>query len=189
MMEELKKHLRQEMKAKRGQLSGYQVLRGELLAVKALRSLPEYNKINTLLVYMNIGHEVSTQAVVNQALRDGKTIGIPKVIGEGRMEFYEYSKNRLRRGKYGIIEPDITDIKPLTYNAENQAFIIVPGLAFDKRNNRLGYGGGYYDRFMAKNKDYLYAVGLCYDFQIVPDVPIGHYDVPLDQLVMINTKD
>lgn len=106
----------------------------------------------TIALYASIQGEVETKALLNKALREGKRVSLPRVLGKGKMVFCPISaETLLTRGPFGIPEPPSTDTIPGNSLPD---LILVPGLAFDRLGYRLGYGGGYYDRFLA-------SVGLC----------------------------
>ena len=109
------------------------------------------------------------------AVRKGKIIASPKVLGD-EMSFYTISDlKQLSVGAYGIQEPVSNILAPAA------DLIIVPGVAFTKKGNRLGYGGGYYDKYLASNPTY--TIGAAYDFQIVDYIEINKFDVKLKEII------
>ena len=106
---------------------------------------------------------------------------VPKVLGKGIMEFYRIkSFDDLIEGFKGIIEPD--ESKCEKYNWIEESIIICPGVVFDKKGNRIGFGGGYYDRYLEKNK--LFAIGLAHDIQVIDEIKeIKETDIPMNVLV------
>ncbi|MDE6088617.1 MAG: 5-formyltetrahydrofolate cyclo-ligase [Oscillospiraceae bacterium] len=138
---------------------------------------PGIRQAELILCYYGMPGEPATRDFMNQMLRQGKKIALPKCDPErnGRMNFYEIrnlSEQEIQPGLYGIPEP-VGEIS-INFNHDN-IIIIVPGLAFTLSGDRLGRGGGYYDRFL---QDYptFNRIGLCYDFMIVPKIPREIHD-------------
>lgn len=132
---------------------------------------PLYRAAKTLYVYLSAKQEVRTNGIIRQARRDGKRVAVPKVCGS-ELRFYRLDEDTvLLPGSFGILEPvngQETD--------DPTALVLLPGLAFDRSGRRLGYGGGYYDRFLARETDHP-TVGLCYGFQLVDELPAEPHDV------------
>lgn len=136
--------------------------------------LEEYNKANLVGLYYSIGSEVSTLRLINDALNRG-ILSLPR-INASNLEFAEVkSMNDLTLGKYNIMEPkkDCKIVKP--------ELIIVPGIVFDEYGYRIGYGKGYYDRYLLSNK--CYTIGLAYDFQVLTTIPHEDNDVRINKIV------
>ncbi|MBR3971772.1 MAG: 5-formyltetrahydrofolate cyclo-ligase [Ruminococcus sp.] len=140
----------------------------------------EYMKADTLLTYVAKSSEVETRDIINAALTLKKRVAVPKCEGEGVMHFYLInSTDDLSTGYMGIMEPDTDKCQKL--ECFDGAVCIVPGYTFDPRGNRIGYGGGYYDRFLSDKK--IKTVGLCYQSFIKWDIPRENHDIPVDILV------
>lgn len=147
------------------------------IAEKVLNT-KEYRKNQILFAYIPCNNETDTWPVINQALCDGKTVAIPRVVGEN-MIFYQYKENDiLEDGYMGIKEPlpngRIID--------SSEGLIIVPGVAFDTKCNRVGYGKGFYDRFLASHP-HCDTIGICFDFQIFEEVETNSADKQIDMLI------
>ena len=140
----------------------------------------EYQKAEIIFIYVSIGEEFNTIEIIKRVLSDGKRICVPKVLGKTKMEAIEIkSLDDLKEfGFYGILEPSIDG----TILSEKADLSIVPGLAFDKEGKRLGYGGGYYDRFFEKYRN-SFKISLCYAYQLVTDVYHMPYDVSIDMII------
>ncbi len=137
-----------------------------------------YNSCNNLVLYMPINNEVSLDNLMNQAISDGKHIWLPKVINK-TMEFYSYNKEtKLIKGTYGILEPDSEEI----LIPDNNTLIIMPGAAFSEDMGRIGYGGGYYDKYLAKHPC-CKTIAVCYNFQIMPMIPMDEHDIKPDMII------
>ena len=121
---------------------------------------------------------MSCEKIINKAFDDNKHVYVPVVdAGSKTMEFYEITTyTEWTTNQYGIKEPVIKDdtnkLKPLI-----QALCLMPGVAFDRNKNRIGYGGGYYDKYLSDKVNYI-TIALCYDFQIVDaDIPSNELDI------------
>ena len=124
--------------------------------------------------YSPIGSEAATNVILDEALRLGKRVALPKTESDG-IRFYEFSKtDELTAGRYGIKEPRASS--PINH----LDLIVVPGLAFDRAGHRLGYGKGYYDRYLKTAK--AFTVGLGFSFQLVDVLPSDDHDMKLGAL-------
>lgn len=140
-----------------------------------------YRKAESVFSYVSYGAEIDTIPFIERALADNKRVAVPLMREKGKMVFIEIdSLNQLRPNKYGIPEPEYSDEKVLV--SDKNTLIAVPGLAFDKRGYRLGYGGGYYDRYLSMNS-FMKTAGFCYEQQITDSLPHYEYDVPVDIIV------
>lgn len=180
-----KQRLRNHMKNMRNTLSKEQLKLAEQKALVGISEKVDYKNASVVLAYMSFGNEIPTGKIIEKARRDGKLVGIPKVIKKGIMEFYDVTKVNLVTSKYGIKEPETTGKHPIDILKHDKVFVIVPGLAFDHNHNRLGYGGGFYDRYLSKYIKKVSILGLCYDFQCVDSVPVSSYDVPMDDILRL----
>lgn len=137
-----------------------------------------YRNAETLYGYVGYNREVCTMGILEQALKDGKRVAIPKCYGKQMIFRYITDLNRLQRRSFGLPEP--YDDEPQAQDPE--ALVLMPGLAFDKAGFRVGYGGGYYDRFLELEPDHP-TVALCFDFQILSCLEPDHFDIPADFLL------
>lgn len=138
--------------------------------------------IRCVLTYVSFRSEVDTQGIIRSCLDQDIMVAVPKVYGEEIRFHYISSINELVSGYMGIKEPG-SDLREWISEAEDlaQTIILVPGSVFDINNNRIGYGKGYYDRFISKNSD-LYSAGMAYSFQITERIPTDDWDRPLDMV-------
>ena len=135
----------------------------------------QYLKSKVIYCYYSVNKEVDLLPFIKQALEDGKIIAFPKVKGQN-MDFFEVkSLEELEPGYFNIPEP------PETTPAPKGDLIIVPGVAFSKKGERLGYGGGFYDRFLEHHK--VYTIGVAYDFQIMNSLPTEEHDMKLNEII------
>lgn len=144
-----------------------------------------YRSSQTLMTYYSREIEVSTREVINEALLDGKKVALPVCRETGMMDFYFIrSLTELIPGKFGIPEPDVCRCELAKPDAD--CICLVPGLAFDSGGNRLGFGGGYYDRYLASYPDFGCTVGLCYDSCFCVELPGEPHDISVDFIITEN---
>ena len=137
-----------------------------------------YQKAKTIYGYLPYNQEVRTVPILEQALRDGKRVAVPKIYGDIMKFIYLDDLSKVEKNGMGIPEPVFDE--PV---AEDQtALVLMPGLAFTKSGDRMGYGGGFYDRFLAEEPDHP-TLALCYDFQVVESLPTEEFDIPVDTVL------
>ncbi len=134
-----------------------------------------YQNAKTIYGYLSYNQEVRTVPILEQALRDGKRVAVPKVYGDTMRFIYLSDLSQVAPGCMGIPEP--VDDKSIA--EDKTALVLMPGVAFDKNGNRMGYGGGFYDKFLAQEPEHP-TVALCYSFQMVDAIPTEEYDIPVD---------
>mgnify|MGYP006422528681 CR=1 FL=1 len=135
-----------------------------------------FKNAKDIFIFVNYKNEVNTKKIIKYCFKNNINIFVPKVVGK-EMEVRKIkSFDDLERSEMGILEP-----KEYCSEFESLDLAIMPGLAFDKEKNRLGYGGGYYDKFLNKNK--IYKIAICYDFQVISFVPTNEYDIPVDMII------
>lgn len=137
-----------------------------------------YQKAKTIYGYLPYNQEVRTVPMLEQALRDGKRVAVPKVYGEEMKFLFLDDLSRVEKGYCGIPEP-IDDGPPAD---DETALVLMPGLAFDLQGHRIGYGGGFYDRFLAAEPNHP-TLALCYDFQLLPALETEAHDIPVDYVL------
>ena len=141
MKAELRKKILQEMKT----LSQEQKQAMDRVLTERFLQHPFYQEAKTIATYLSFPHEFQTQELIEQALKGGKKVLIPKTYPKGRMEFVVYNPQQLAKTSFGLLEPqgDLEVVEPSQID-----LIHVPGLAFTTEGYRIGYGGGYYDRYL-----------------------------------------
>ena len=143
-----------------------------------LSTLEEYEEAQNICVYMSINNEVFLDELIRIAWADAKNVYLPRVI-DGEMSFYKFAMGtKLIKGAYDILEPDTEDI----LLPDENTLVVMPGAVFSEDKNRIGYGGGYYDRFLAKYP-FVKTVACCYELQVYPEVPSEEYDIKPDIIV------
>lgn len=137
-----------------------------------------FRESTDLLCYINIEGEVGTHQIIEEAWRLGKNVWVPKVFGDD-MEFYcIHSFSELEEGAFGVPEPSGKEEREeLAYG-----LMIVPGVAFDRKCNRIGYGKGFYDRYIKTHPD-MNTMGIAFDVQILEQIPTEECDQPLDMVI------
>lgn len=177
----MKNQLRNKFKKKRAELSDKNLKSSEICNI--FLNSDTYKNAKIILCYSALNGEVDTNAVINQSLADGKTLALPKCINkDGFMNYYIIdSLNSLVEGMFGISEPD-NSCKLL--DDFSDSVCIVPALSFDKKGYRLGYGKGYYDRFLEKYNGI--SVGLCYNDLISENLPINEFDKSVNAVITEN---
>lgn len=146
-----------------------------------LTNLPQFIKSKNIFIYVSFGSEVATHEIIKKALDDGKNIFVPKIISkaEGMLAVRIQGLKELMPNKLNILEPMMVSE---TIEIENIDLLVSPGVAFDNKGNRLGYGGGFYDRFMSPgHMEKVFA--LAYDIQLIEHVPTEFFDIPIKNLI------
>lgn len=149
----------------------------KLFQVKAFRAA------RRVAFFVSLPEEVDTRRMIDRALRSGQRVAVPKTdLKKSRISFFEItSRKELHKGVLGIPEPAgeaKRRMSPKTIDC-----VVVPGLAFDKKFNRLGRGGGFYDRFLKKVAKKTFKVGIGFSFQLVGKVPASVHDTRLDLVI------
>ena len=141
---------------------------------------PLYSDSANILIYVSCNNEVDTLDIIEESFKKRKNVFVPKVIGKGIMNFYKITAlDQVSPGRFGISEPvflmDKFDREH--FNPAN-SLLVMPGVAFGRDNSRLGYGGGFYDRFILEYPEFKSrSIALCYDCQIFDKVPQMVYDI------------
>jgi 5-formyltetrahydrofolate cyclo-ligase len=145
-----------------------------------------YQRARVLHTYVSWQDEVDTHQLIRAALHAGRLVAVPKVRRESHMlaHFFIGSFEALAPGTLGILEPSEEKGAKQAVTPDNIDLVIVPGLAFDRQGNRLGYGAGYYDRFLAEIT--ALKIGVAFAVQIVEEVPVAPYDQRVDLIVTEN---
>ncbi len=178
---EVKKKLRAEFKDLRRNMSFEEKNRKDMAILSRVLKLPEYGNSETILTYVSTDIEVDTKALIEQALLDGKTVAVPRCTpGKIDMKFYVIrSLDDLEPGAFGVLEPIPKRCREL--KKFEGSICVLPGLGFDVQGYRLGYGKGYYDRFLSKYEGE--NIGVCYNICLKSLLPHGRYDKMVDILV------
>jgi len=175
-----KKRIRKEMTAKRNNLNPAVRAEKSRLIHQHLLTLEPFQKAQVIFTFIPFGSEVDLSPIFQEV---SKKWLVPKTIVEKRrMDTYLFPGwDELSVGTYGIREPDPVTAIPV--HPKEIEFVLVPGLAFDQKGGRLGYGGGYYDRFLAQFSKRPPLAGICFSEQIVPNLPVEEHDIRMDYLI------
>jgi len=158
-------------------------LRKSLIIAEQFWKLPAIQKARNILFYASMPVEVDTLLMIEKAIFLGKRVSLP-IVEKNKGELIPTlisSMEDVHKGTYGILEPHLNPDRVVA--VKDLDVMIVPGLAFDKKNNRLGRGAGYYDRFLSTLPKTVTTVGLAFDFQLTESLPTQGHDVPLHQII------
>jgi 5-formyltetrahydrofolate cyclo-ligase len=189
-----KETTREEMKRRLKEIPREEFKRQGAASAALLRESPLWDRFNAFFLFLSTNSEIDTQPLLESALKAGKNVFVPKVSfvpkGGQALVFYNITspEGPWEKGAFGIREP-AGGGKPAVSVDFHLAVIIVPGIAFDRNGNRLGKGGGYYDRFLGEldaEGCVHNAIGLCMDFQVVGSVPTGEKDKKMDWILTQN---
>ena len=173
-----KKALRQMIKEKKCSLTTDQIFSASQRLADLFVCTEEYGKADVIYGYMPYNQEVRTELILEKALSDGKRVAVPKVYGDEMRFIYIQDFDSLMNSDLGIPEP-IAD-EPVAH--DKNALVLMPGLAFDPEGHRIGYGGGFYDKFLANEPEHP-TIALCYDFQMFPQLKTDVFDIPVDRVL------
>ena len=149
--------------------------------------MPEVRESKTISTYIHIGSEVRTTGILKWSLAQGKRVLVPVTDKSNRRLIFSELKtpeNELARGTFGIPEPKPEFLRPVPL--EEAQVVLVPGVAWDHRGYRIGYGGGFYDRAINSLRMNPIKIGLSYEFQFVGRIPTTAYDRPVEKIVTEN---
>jgi 5-formyltetrahydrofolate cyclo-ligase len=179
-----KRALRKKIIALRDRLSPAEIMEKSALIAEKLYYLPAYTQAATIMFFIDFGSEVSTRSMVEETIKRGKVALAPKALPKTRELIPSQILNweaDLAPGAYNIPEPHSDALRPR--KPEEIDLLIVPGVAFDVKGNRLGYGGGYYDRFFPMLKPNVSLIALVFDLQIQPEIPVDDWDQSVDIVI------
>ena len=170
-----KKELRRQIREKKRAMTPEQIESASEKLKELFLATEQYREAKTIYGYLPYNQEVRTVPILQQAWADGKRVAVPKVYGDEMKFIYLSDLTQVAVGYAGIPEPmadgPVAD--------DPMALVLMPGLAFDKEGHRIGYGGGFYDKFLTEEPGHL-TVALCYDFQMVKELPTEEFDIPVD---------
>lgn len=188
LLNQRKDELRDKMKVVRNGISDESRVEQNKTLFDMITQTELYQNAKWILSYVSFNSEVDTKELLKRALKDGKKVYVPKIANE-RMNFFRLEDfGELSMNSMGILEPDGDPAKSFPYDLHlsldraEECVFFVPGLAFDKDCNRIGFGKGYYDKYLARFHKKM-TVGLAFSEQIVDQVPSNEKDVALDLVV------
>ena len=180
-----KKEMRAYIREKKRAMTERQIISASALLGEQFRACELYKAAKTIYGYLPYNQEVRTVPMLEQAIRDGKAVAVPKCYGE-EMRFLYITDfvNEVAPGYANIPEP-IAD-EPVA--DDKTALVLMPGLAFDPQGHRIGYGGGFYDRFLSAEPDHP-TLALCYGFQMVEHLQTEEFDIPVDKVLWADPEE
>lgn len=176
-----KRSLRSQLLAQRRALGHAAWLASSHAAQQNLLALNEYHQSECIALYAPVRNETDTAEILVHAFKAGKRVLYPAVCGEHMVFRLVEGLHSLQQGAFGILEPCAVGID---HQADEADLIVVPGVAFDLSGHRIGYGKGFYDRFLQHPGLKAHLVGLCHDFQLLADlIPGEQHDIPMEIVV------
>ena len=173
-----KKELRAKIKEAKKAMTEIQIDELSSDLCRQFLATEEYRNAKTIYGYLPYNQEVRTWALLEQALKDGKKVAVPKVYGDDMRFIYMDDLSAVSDGYAGIPEP----IADAPVADDPTALVLMPGLAFDREGHRIGYGGGFYDRFLENEPNHP-TVALCYHFQMLEHLDTEEHDIPVDRVL------
>ncbi len=170
-----KKELRKQIREQKRAMTPEQIEQASARLAELFLASELYKSAQTLYGYLPYNQEVRTVPVLERALADGKKVAVPKVYGDEMKFIYLTDLSQVEAGYAGIPEP-IAD-EPVA--DDPTALVLMPGLAFDREGHRIGYGGGFYDKFLSAEPEHP-TLALCYAFQVLPHLETEEFDIPVD---------
>ena len=170
--------LRKSIRERKRAMTPAEIAEKSRILGEKFRSSEAYKNAAAIYGYLPYNQEVRTVPMLRQALADGKRVAVPKVYGDEMKFLYITDFDRVAKGYAGIPEPAADG--PVA--EDPGALVLMPGLAFDPEGHRIGYGGGFYDRFLAREPGHP-TLALCYDFQMLPRLETEEFDIPVDWVI------
>lgn len=176
-----KKEIRSKILKMRQNLPAEEIRKKSLRIMQRVEKTELFKNAACILAYMDYRGEVETGTLIEEAWKLGKEVYVPRVSGKN-MEFYRISSlDDLEKGSYGIWEPK-KECQPYEKGKGSRTLAILPGSVFDEQKNRIGYGGGFYDRYFENRRD-ICRIAVAYELQIVPEIAVEAFDLPADYVV------
>ncbi len=178
-----KEQIRNEMKKKRGELKADERLQKDRAMLAAFQTLREYQECDSLFAYVSFGTEPDTHVLIDHAVKDGKKVYVPRVEGPD-MEFYRITAlEGFMVSSFGISEP-LPEAAERYQRTGSRQLMLLPGLAFDQYGGRIGFGAGYFDKYLVGfPPEQFCKVALAYDFQIFEKLETEAHDIGTDIII------
>jgi 5-formyltetrahydrofolate cyclo-ligase len=170
-----KQELRRSIREKKRAMTPEEIASRSAKLAQLFLASDAYRNAKTIYGYLPYNQEVRTVPMLEQALKDGKKVAVPKCYGDEMRFIYMDDLSKVEKGYANIPEPIADD--PVA--DDETALVLMPGLAFDPQGHRIGYGGGFYDKFLAAEPNHP-TLALCYDFQMFPILETEEFDIPVD---------
>lgn len=173
----MKSQLKESMLEKRDSLPEGEIIEKSSQIRDRLFGLEQYKKSKTIMFFVSFNSEVNTHEMIRGSLKN-KTVIVPKILNRQIEPSVIIDLDNLVSAKFGILEP----IELMKIAEKNIDLVLVPGIAFGKEGHRVGFGYGFYDKFLARVPK-AFKIGLCFDFQVTDKIPRETHDVPVDLIV------
>lgn len=180
----MKKGLRAQLMNERNMLPAELARQAGKTIQDTLLGLPVFQKADRLMIYVSMGSEIYTDDIIQHSLQMGKLVAVPYLHKQyGQMDASEIRdlEQEMTIGKFNARVPKPEYFRPI--DPKTIDLIVVPAIAFDHQGNRLGYGGGYYDRYLKLIKPETILIGINYSLLVVDDLPVYPHDMPVDIVV------
>lgn len=179
-MNQYKQQLRSRIRQQKRAMAAEDIQRRSELLQRMVLESEAYRNAKTIYGYLPFNQEVRTLPLLQQALSDGKQVALPKCTGTEMRFVLMNDLSRIRASAFGAPEP-VDDLPAAT---DPHALVLVPGLAFDAAGHRMGYGGGFYDRFLARESTHP-TIALCFDFQLLSRLETEPHDISVDAVFWV----
>lgn len=178
-----KNKLRKELITQRQSLSKEDVEAKSIRIINDLLTLDEIESSDHIMIYMSFRNEVDTKYLFEELLSKGKKVIAGRCYKDTKeiVPVYVTGYDDFDIGNYGILEPKILDDNMV--DVEDIDVVIVPGVGFDRKMDRIGFGAGYYDRFLSRLREDALRIAICYDEQIIEHVPTDDFDLKMDIII------
>lgn len=173
-----KQELRRAIRERKRAMTEEEIVERSNALAEKFYNTPAYQAASTIYGYLPYNQEVRTVPMLQRALDEGKRVAVPKVYGEEMRFIYLEDLTQVSKGYAGIPEP----IADAPVAEDQRALVLMPGLAFDLQGHRIGYGGGFYDRFLAQEPHHP-TLALCYEFQMQAHLDTEEFDIPVDTVL------
>jgi 5-formyltetrahydrofolate cyclo-ligase len=179
-----KQEIRNIVKKRRNSMSENEVAEKSRIIIEKLMDTEEFKRAENIMIFLSFNNEVYTYNLIDKCIELGKKVVVPYTV----KDTYEIIptvlgsiEEDLKLTSYGYMEPKKDKLKPV--DEKDIDLTVVPGLAFDKKMNRIGFGKGYYDRYLAKTRDDAGKIAVAYDYQIFEEIPFEVFDVKMDSII------
>ncbi len=174
-----KRQIRKDILSIRNQMSLNERQKASVILTERICGHQWFYLAENILVFVSHGSEIDTAEIIKEALKAGKKVYVPKVVGDDLIFCRIFSMNELKEGYKGILEPEM-DSEVFEYRPEwaDMTLMLMPGAVFDRNRNRIGYGKGFYDRYLAdKEALQLRTIGIGFKCQLVDELPAEEWDI------------
>lgn len=177
-----KSKIRTEKIHKRDLLTSDQIENDSLLIQNKILESDIFAQASAIFCYIHIRSEVRSMFLIQEALRVGKTVAVPITLGHDKGMYFSrihvQDLENLKPSLFGLLEP----VRKEKIEPDNKTLFIIPGACYDLHGNRIGYGAGYYDRYL-KDRQYMHLLGACFDMQLVESIEMEPFDIRMDSIV------